>query len=122
MGDVAEHFRMRWHEVTGTTLAPVGPSKPSGRVEAQIVRTVPNGIYSAVERGDFRILESYLRALEAAERFIYIENQFLWSPEIEVALLDKLSNPPRPDFRLVLVVPSKPSSGPLLAPCRRVAR
>jgi phosphatidylserine/phosphatidylglycerophosphate/cardiolipin synthase-like enzyme len=111
VGDVAEHFRMRWHEVTGTRLAPVRQSDPSGRVDVQIVRTVPNGIYSAVKRGDFRILESYLRAFEAAERFIYIENQFLWSPEIEAALLDKLSNPPRPDFRLVLVIPSKPSSG-----------
>ena len=40
-------------------------------------------------RGDFTILESYVRALEAAERFIYIENQFLWSPEIEAVLHDE---------------------------------
>jgi len=75
------------------------------------VRTVPEKIYTATPRGDFRILESYVRALQAAERFIYIENQFLWSPEIEAVLRDKILNPPRPDFRLLLLLPSKPNSG-----------
>jgi phosphatidylserine/phosphatidylglycerophosphate/cardiolipin synthase-like enzyme len=109
--DVAEHFRMRWHEVTGDTLAPIRPSARVGDVELQIVRTVPEHVYAASPKGDFRILESYIRALRAAERFIYIENQFLWSPEIEVVLREKISNPPHPDFRLVLLLPSKPNTG-----------
>ena len=109
--DVAEHFRMRWHEVTGDTLAPTRPSARVGDVELQIVRTVPEHVYAATPKGDFRILESYIRALRAAERFIYIENQFLWSPEIEVVLREKISNPPHPDFRLVLLLPSKPNTG-----------
>ena len=109
--DVAEHFRMRWHEVTGEVLAPVRPSAAAGDLDVQIVRTVPERVYTATPKGDFRILESYVRALQAAERFIYIENQFLWSPEIEAVLRDKISNPPRPDFRLLLLLPSKPNSG-----------
>jgi phosphatidylserine/phosphatidylglycerophosphate/cardiolipin synthase-like enzyme len=109
--DVAEHFRMRWHEVTGETLARVRPSAAAGDLEVQIVRTVPERVYTSVPRGDFSILESYLRALQAAERFIYVENQFLWSPEIEVVLHDKISNPPHSDFRLLLLLPSKPNSG-----------
>ena len=109
--DVAENFRMRWHEVTGEALAPVRPSRGAGDLEVQVVRTVPEHVYTATPRGDFSILESYLRALKAAERFIYIENQFLWSPEIEAVLQDKLSNPPRPDFRLLLLLPSKPNTG-----------
>jgi phosphatidylserine/phosphatidylglycerophosphate/cardiolipin synthase-like enzyme len=111
VNDVAEHFRMRWHEVTGEALAPVRPSAASGDLDVQIVRTVPEKIYTATPRGDFRILESYVRAIQAAERFIYIENQFLWSPEIEAVLRDKILNPPRPDFRLLLLLPSKPNSG-----------
>lgn len=109
--DVAEHFRMRWHEVTGATLPPTTASPPAGDVEVQVVRTVPERIYTATPRGDFNILESYLRALRAAEQFIYIENQFLWSPEVEALLHDKIANPPRPDFRLLLLLPSKPNSG-----------
>jgi phosphatidylserine/phosphatidylglycerophosphate/cardiolipin synthase-like enzyme len=75
------------------------------------VRTVPEHIYAAVPRGDFRILESYVGAIRSAQRFVYFENQFLWSPEIARLLRDKLVNPPTPDFRLLLVLPSNPKSG-----------
>ncbi len=111
VGDVAEHFRLRWHEVTGETLAPVVASEPAGDVDVQIVRTIPERIYRASPRGEFRILESYLRALRSARRFVYLENQFLWSPEIAAVLRDKLADPPSPDFRLLLVLPAKPNTG-----------
>ncbi len=75
------------------------------------MRTVPEKIYEALPRGDFRILESYIRALQGARRFIYIENQFLWSPEIAKILADQLTNPPSPDFRLLLVLPAKANNG-----------
>jgi phosphatidylserine/phosphatidylglycerophosphate/cardiolipin synthase-like enzyme len=111
VADVAEHFRMRWQEVTGEKLAsPVTP-QPAGNVELQIVRTVPEHIYAAKPDGDFRILESYVRALRSAQRFIYLENQFLWSPEIAEILRDKLLRPPADDFRLLIVLPAKPNAG-----------
>ena len=72
---------------------------------------MPERIYDAKPWGEFTILESYVRALESAQRFIYIENQFLWSPEIEAVLYRKIVDPPHPDFRLVLLLPSKPNSG-----------
>jgi phosphatidylserine/phosphatidylglycerophosphate/cardiolipin synthase-like enzyme len=111
VGDVAEHFRMRWREVTAEALPPVSAQQPVGDIEIQIVRTVPERIYKAVPNGDFRILESYIRALRAAERYIYLENQFLWAPEVAAVLKDKLTDPPSPDFRLVVLLPAKPSSG-----------
>lgn len=110
--DVAEHFHMRWREVTDETLPPVRAAEPgAGGTEIQIVRTVPEHIYSALPCGDFRVLESYLRAFQAAQKFIYLENQFLWSPEIAATLLEKLADPPSPDFRLLLLLPAKPTSG-----------
>jgi len=111
VGDVAEHFRMRWHEVTGETLPAVSPSEPAGDIELQVVRTVPEKIYEAVPRGDFSIAESYVRAFRQAQRFIYVENQFLWSPEIASVLHEKLTDPPSEDFKMVFVLPSKPNSG-----------
>ena len=39
--------------------------------------------------GEFRILDAYLRALRSARSFIYLENQFLWSPEIAEVLRKK---------------------------------
>src|ERR1700675_1762792 len=77
----------------------------------QVVRTVPEHVYTAKRDGAFRILESYMRGLRSARRLIYLENQFLWSPEIAEVLRDKLENPPADDFRLLVVLPAKPNAG-----------
>jgi phosphatidylserine/phosphatidylglycerophosphate/cardiolipin synthase-like enzyme len=102
---------MRWREVTGEGLPSPSAPEAAGQTEVQIVRTVPEHIYDALPAGDFRILESYLRALRGARRFVYAENQFLWSPEIAAVLCDKLAHPPDPDFRLVVVLPARPNNG-----------
>ncbi|MDP9223217.1 MAG: phospholipase D family protein, partial [Actinomycetota bacterium] len=111
VADVADHFAMRWREITDHALPAPLPSEPHGGVEAQLVRTVPENIYKAVPRGDFRILEAYARAFESAQRLIYLENQYLWSPEIVEILNEKLRNPPSDDFRLLVILPSRPNTG-----------
>jgi len=110
--DVAQHFLFRWHEVTGETLpAPTPQPARADGVAVQVVRTIPEKIYAGLPSGEFTILESYGRALRSAQRLIYLENQFLWSPEIAEVLIEKLRRPPRSDFRLLLVLPAKPNSG-----------
>jgi phosphatidylserine/phosphatidylglycerophosphate/cardiolipin synthase-like enzyme len=109
--DVAEHFRTRWHEVTGEALPMTDVSQPAGGLDLQIVRTVPERIYRSVPHGAFTILETYIRAFGAAERLIYLENQFLWSPEIAAVLADKLRTHPNPDFRILCLLPARPNSG-----------
>lgn len=110
VADVASHFALRWHESTGE-LVPAASCAPAGGVEAQLVRTVPEGVYRGLPRGEFTLLESYVIALREARELIYLENQFLWSSEIVRILAEKLRNPPQDDFRLVVVLPSKPSTG-----------
>jgi phosphatidylserine/phosphatidylglycerophosphate/cardiolipin synthase-like enzyme len=110
--DVGRHIAQRWHAVTGEYLhAPPADPLAAGDIELQIVRTVPEKIYDSVPRGDFRIVEAYLRALRSAQHLIYLENQFLWSPEIANVLVQKLRQPPTDEFRLVIVLPSKPNTG-----------
>jgi phosphatidylserine/phosphatidylglycerophosphate/cardiolipin synthase-like enzyme len=111
VADVADHFRMRWAEIAGERLPAPATPPPAGDVELQIVRTVPEKVYRAVPKGDFRILESLSAALRSAERFIYVENQFLWSPEIARVLRDKLIDPPSQEFRMLFVLPANPKSG-----------
>jgi phosphatidylserine/phosphatidylglycerophosphate/cardiolipin synthase-like enzyme len=111
VADVADHFRLRWHEVTGEQLPDVPAPAPAGDVELQVVRTVPERIYRRLPRGEFTILESYLRAFRSARRLIYLENQFLWSPEIVSVLAEKLRNPPDDRFRLLVLLPAKPKNG-----------
>ncbi|HSC72745.1 MAG TPA: phospholipase D family protein [Gaiellaceae bacterium] len=111
VADVADHFRERWQSVTAETLPPPARPRRAGDVEAQLVRTVPERIYDVVRDGDFRILESYTRALRSARELIYLENKFLWSSEIAEILQEKLAHPPTDDFRLVLLLPARPNDG-----------
>jgi phosphatidylserine/phosphatidylglycerophosphate/cardiolipin synthase-like enzyme len=109
--DVADHLTMRWREVTGATIELACDDATRGDVRAQFVRTVPNDVYSALPRGDFRILEAYVRALRSAQQLIYLESQFLWSPEIVSILKAKLRDPPSDEFRLVVLLPRRPNNG-----------
>jgi phosphatidylserine/phosphatidylglycerophosphate/cardiolipin synthase-like enzyme len=111
VADVAEHFASRWQEVAGERLPAAVVPAPAGDVELQLVRTVPERAYDFARRGEFRILEAYTRALRSAERLIYIENQFLWSPELVDILAQKLRRPPSPDFRLVILLPARANNG-----------
>src|SRR5438445_544719 len=111
LADVDGHFRFRWREVTGDELPAAETPAESGDHELQLVQTIPEKVYRARPRGAFRILETYVRALRSAESLIYLESQFLWSPELVAILVDKLRRPPRDDFRIVAVLPSHPASG-----------
>jgi phosphatidylserine/phosphatidylglycerophosphate/cardiolipin synthase-like enzyme len=111
VADVHAHFALRWRELTGDQLALPDPPAPAGDHTVQVVRTVADGMYDSLPRGEFRILESYMRALRRAQRLVYLENQFLWSPELVRVLAEKLRHPPTPDFRVVVVLPSKANNG-----------
>lgn len=111
VADVEEHFITRWRAVTGERLQPAPAPAASGGRTVQLLRTVPEGIYEDLPRGDFRILESYTRALRSARRLVYLESQFLWSPEIVEILADKLREPPCEEFRVLFLLPARPNNG-----------
>ncbi len=110
--DVAEHVAFRWQSVTGEPLElRPAPEPIGGGVPAQFVRTVAEGMYDGLPHGDHRVLEAYVRALRSARRLVYIENQFLWSAGLVRILADKLRDPPSDEFRVVLLLPARPTNG-----------
>jgi phosphatidylserine/phosphatidylglycerophosphate/cardiolipin synthase-like enzyme len=112
VADVARHFYTRWHAIGPDGLPEPGGLAPvDGGVEAQFVRTVPAKLYEPLRDGEWSILESYLRALRAAERLVYLESQFLWSPEVVLVLAEKLRRPPCDDFRMIALLPAEPNNG-----------
>jgi phosphatidylserine/phosphatidylglycerophosphate/cardiolipin synthase-like enzyme len=111
VADVAAHFRLRWEAAKKAPLPPTAAQAEAGDVELQVVRTVRDGIFRKLPRGDYSLLEAYTAALRSAEKLVYLENQFLWSPEIVGILADKLRNPPSDDFRIVLLLPTKANDG-----------
>jgi phosphatidylserine/phosphatidylglycerophosphate/cardiolipin synthase-like enzyme len=108
---VANHFRHRWTEAADEDLPEPERPAPAGTTNVQLLRTIPDKTYGFAPRGEFSILDGYLRALRSARRLVYLENQFLWSPEIAEVLIDKLRRPPDDRFRIVLLLPRKPSNG-----------
>jgi phosphatidylserine/phosphatidylglycerophosphate/cardiolipin synthase-like enzyme len=109
--DVAAHFALRWEAIHGEALELPEGIGPAGDVTAQFTRTIPERAYDVLPHGEFSILESYVRALRSAQHLVYLENQFLWSPEIVTILEGKLRNPPSPDFRVIVLLPHKANNG-----------
>jgi phosphatidylserine/phosphatidylglycerophosphate/cardiolipin synthase-like enzyme len=110
---VAELVERRWQRAADETLElrpPAGSGEPAPwpeGVEPQlrdqrfaIARTRPD--YAETSRAR-EIKALYLAAIEAAERLIYIENQYLTVREIAWALARRLRD--RPDLELVIITP-----------------
>ncbi len=111
VADVDDHFALRWRELTGQQLERPAPPPRTGDHTVQVVRTIANGMYDAIPNGEYRILESYVRAISGARSFVYLENQFLWSTEIVRLLAKKLKQPPCDEFRVVILLPAKANNG-----------
>lgn len=109
VADVATNFAQRWNAGApdDPVDAPPVPAPIIGGSEAQVQRTVPTGIYTFAPRGIFGIAHAYCRAIARAERFIYLESQYLWSPEITEALCDAIQR----GVQIALVLPSHPNVG-----------
>jgi len=120
VADVEHNFRQRWQGAGQRSHSPsvsdVLPHRepahdPVWNGPAQVVRTIPAGVYAAVRRGEFGIHHTYLAAFKNARRFIYIENQYLWSPQVMDVLLEQMQRPRTEPFRLVIVLPAGAHSG-----------
>jgi phosphatidylserine/phosphatidylglycerophosphate/cardiolipin synthase-like enzyme len=112
--DVARNFTERWQAVTGEALqvpAPAPQTPSPGAVPVQIVRTIPAGLYPFAPRGEFGIAWAYQQGIRHARQFIYLENQYLWSPAVVNELIAALQRVKDPAFRIVLVLPARPNIG-----------
>ena len=90
--DIEENFCQRWNAVTGERVEPL-PQKPlesTWDTLAQVVRTVPAGFYPFAPQGEFGIHHALTSAIRKAERFIYLENQYIWAPEVARSLRVRL--------------------------------
>lgn len=107
---LAEIARQRWHRATGETLEPVRVDnacdpwpihiKPHvADVGVAIARTQPkhNG-YNEI----YEVKQLYLDTIAAAQRHIYIENQYFTSDRIGAALSARLQEPQGPEIVIVL--------------------
>lgn len=113
VADVERNFRQRWHAVIGECSLPRRTPiwQPDWHTPVQIVRTIPRHVYAFAPRGEYGIHHAYLRAIEQAQRLIYLENQYLWSPEVRQALVDAVQRHAGTAFRIVIVLPARAYDG-----------
>lgn len=127
--DLHETFRVYWNEdqtpgnqipsLPPDQIAPAQTSGPDGVVKVQVVRTLSAKRFDFLDgTSEKGILESYLRAFSAAQRFIYLENQYYTDAIITDALVRVLRE--RTDLELVFLLNINPEGPPLYA--RRQAR
>ncbi|WP_418960655.1 phospholipase D family protein [Streptomyces tritici] len=145
VGDIELVFRERWedpsplsrsplvrlrelahHEDTEAgALPPQLPDPPPrGSHTVQVLRTYPNRLlngYPFAPDGERSIARGYLKALRRARSLIYLEDQYLWSPNVVGSFAKALSD--NPDLRLIAVIPSFPEQdGRLALPVNLVGR
>lgn len=111
--DVEENFCQRWNAVTGENLQPLPPvpPDPSWQTPAQIIRTIPAGFYGFAPQGEFGIFHALTTAIRNARRYVYLENQYIWAPEVVEALIEAMNRPRSEPFRVALVLPAKAYTG-----------
>ena len=110
MHDVETVFRERWEDPTTLSRSPVHPgarpaararhlARPAARRSApppppvdggthvvQLLRTYPNlrhgRDYDFARGGERSVARGYTKAVERAERLIYVEDQYLWGHHV----------------------------------------
>ncbi|MFB4314782.1 phosphatidylserine/phosphatidylglycerophosphate/cardiolipin synthase family protein [Actinomadura sp. 21ATH] len=112
VADLDDAVRLHWEHAEPSLGTPGGtwprPSPgPAGKTAARVTRTLAgNGRFAGRPGGETGIRDSYLRALSAAERLVYLENQYLTCPEMVDALVGAVRR--APDLELILLLNIRP--------------
>ena len=114
------HDRLAGDDLRPDPLPPQAPPPtpvPGGTHAVQLLRTYPNlrhgRDYPFARGGERSVARGYTKALERAERLIYVEDQYLWSTEVAVTFADALRA--KPDLRVIAVLPHLPDQSARLS-------
>ncbi|HET7397077.1 MAG TPA: phospholipase D family protein [Intrasporangium sp.] len=129
VGDVETVFRERWEDPQPLSRSPLRrvsdhihgdrescpalppqlpDPAPTGPHPVQLLRTYPRrlGGYPFAPDGERSVARGYRKAIRQARRLVYIEDQYLWSPQVATLLAAALRR--EPGLRLLAVLPHFP--------------
>jgi len=114
--DVEANFVQRWN---GASFPHAEQTKPltlspstvvtEGPLSLQITRTIAPKKYADLPQGESSILDSYLKAISAAQKLIYFENQYYYNDAIDEALEHALAR----GVRIIGLLARRPDQGQL---------
>jgi phosphatidylserine/phosphatidylglycerophosphate/cardiolipin synthase-like enzyme len=113
VADVEHNFRQRWIGAGGKDDLPHREPEvnESWSTPVQVIRTIPKRTYQSLSQGERGIHHMYVNALRQAKDFVYIENQYLWSPHVIDIFRDLVARPPSDRFRVAAILPAKADEG-----------
>lgn len=95
--------------------APPPPPVPGGTHVVQLLRTYPDlrggRDYAFAPGGERSVARGYTKAVQQAQRLIYVEDQYLWGSHVGSVFTEALSA--HPDLHVIAVVPLHPDVGGL---------
>jgi phosphatidylserine/phosphatidylglycerophosphate/cardiolipin synthase-like enzyme len=121
-GAIENSRRLQRRDGAKTAVTETEPASPDS---IQVIRTIPALTYRFATGGIYGIAEAYQRVVRRAERFIYLESQYLWVeglPKLNFtrlgwqsrkmrALVDELADAAERGVHIMLVLPDHPNVG-----------
>jgi phosphatidylserine/phosphatidylglycerophosphate/cardiolipin synthase-like enzyme len=111
--DIHDAFRMHWnkgkdqqHQIAEIqrAAAVTTPSQGESIASLQLVRTLNGGAFTELPDGEKGCFEAYLRAIESAQTYIYLENQYFTNETIGKALVAALNDKNRKNLQIIVML------------------
>lgn len=130
--DVIHNYVQRWNEATekqkkygsfpqdtkpGDLPYPLEepPQGNEGDIEVQVTRTIPEGAYESIKKGEYSIRESYLNAIDNAQRYVYLENQYFFDKVSHYSIIRALVYAAYRGVKIFIILPGNPDFTKLLS-------
>lgn len=130
--DVTDNFVQRWNEATeknkkygsypqdpkpGDLSYPPEPPPQNieGDVSIQVTRTIPAKVYKSVTEGEYSIRESYLNAINNAQKYVYLENQNFFDKVSHYSIIRALIYAAYRGVKIFVILPANPDFTKLLS-------
>jgi len=123
--DVIHNFVQRWNEATeknkkygsfpqnikpGDLSFPPeqSPQENEGNIKIQVTRTIPSNVYPNISDGEYSIRESYLNAINYAQRYVYLENQYFFDKVSHHSIIRALIYAAYRGVKIFIILPGNP--------------
>jgi len=123
--DVIHNFVQRWNEAAerqkkygsfpqdtrpgDLEFPPEEPTQESkGDVKIQVTRTIPRGVYESIDKGEYSIRESYLNAINNAQKYVYLENQYFFDNVSHYSTIRALVYAAYRGVKIFIILPGNP--------------
>ena len=123
--DVMHNFVERWNEATernkkygsypqepkpdDLSYPPEPPLQNfEGDIKVQVTRTIPSGVYSSIINAEYSIRESYLNAIDSAQKYVYLENQYFFDKVSHYSIIRALVYAAYRGVKIFVILPGDP--------------